>query len=214
VDGEIRLLHRLRSADIRRGQRDADDELPDRLNRVRARHRVENLTRQHLRLDVALDVDDRRLAGDGHGLFHRADLQVGIDRRGEVRRQLDRFAFDGRETREGEGQRVDAGPQIFDLVCAVGIGRRRPHLFDECGTRRLDGHARQHGAGRVFHDTCEGALRERRGRQRQQNTDGCRRQKNPFRHARPSSQSEHSAGIFRVSGRLLRQFAKSYRKSN
>ena len=45
VDREIGLLHRLRSADVRRGQRHADDELPDRLNGVGGRHGVEHLAR-------------------------------------------------------------------------------------------------------------------------------------------------------------------------
>ena len=85
VHGEVGLLHRLRAADVRRGQRDADDQLADALNGVGGRHRVEHFARQHLRLRVALHVDDRRLAGDGDRLFHRADFQIGVDRRGEVR---------------------------------------------------------------------------------------------------------------------------------
>ena len=59
VHGEVGLLHRLRAAHVGRGQRDADHELADALNRVRGRHRVEHLARQHLRFRVALHVDDR-----------------------------------------------------------------------------------------------------------------------------------------------------------
>ena len=79
VHREISLLHGLRSADVRSGQRDADDQLPHRLQRVRVRHRVEDLPLQNRRARVALHVDNRRLARDGHGLGERADLQLDVD---------------------------------------------------------------------------------------------------------------------------------------
>ena len=39
-----------------------------------------------------LHVDDRRLSGDGHRLLERADLEIRVHRRGEVRRQVDTVA--------------------------------------------------------------------------------------------------------------------------
>ena len=47
----------------------------------------------------ALDVDDRRFAGDRDRFLERADPQVGVHRGDERARQLDAFALDGAETR-------------------------------------------------------------------------------------------------------------------
>jgi hypothetical protein len=44
-----------------------------------------------------LHVDDRRLAGDRDRLGDGAHLQIGVDVRGEVRRQLDALAAHRRE---------------------------------------------------------------------------------------------------------------------
>ena len=62
----------------------------------------------------ALDVDDRRLAGDRDRLFERADAQVGVDRGDEVAAQLDALAFDGAETGQRKRHRIGAGPKIDD----------------------------------------------------------------------------------------------------
>ena len=51
-------------------------------------------------------------AGDGDRLFDRADLQVRVDRRREVGRQLDVVALDDAEARQRERDGVGAGPQL------------------------------------------------------------------------------------------------------
>ena len=43
----------------------------------------------------ALDVHDRRFAGDRHRLFEAADAEVGVDRGHEVAGELDAVALDG-----------------------------------------------------------------------------------------------------------------------
>src|SRR5205823_10645269 len=89
VHGEIGLLHGLRAADIRRGQRHADNELTDRLNGVRGRHGIEDLAWQHLRLQIALHVDHGRFAGDRYGLLQHAHAELDVDARGEAGWELD-----------------------------------------------------------------------------------------------------------------------------
>ena len=69
VHGEVRLLHGLRPADVGYCQRNADDQLPHRLQRVGVRHRIEDIPREHRRPRVGLHIDDGRLARDGDSLF-------------------------------------------------------------------------------------------------------------------------------------------------
>ena len=73
------------SGPIRRRHRRAGNQVGARLQAAgRGRNRVEHLAVDDHRLPVADDVDDRRLAGDGDGFFERAELELGVDRRGEV----------------------------------------------------------------------------------------------------------------------------------
>ena len=44
-------------------------------------------------------VDDRRLAGDRHGLLQRRDAHLDVDIGGEPERDLDAFALDAGEAR-------------------------------------------------------------------------------------------------------------------
>ena len=78
------------------------------------------------------------------------DLQIGVDVGREPGVQLDALAPDGAETRQRERHRVGAGPQVDDLVPAVRVGDDGPDLFDERRARRFDGHAGQHGPGRIL----------------------------------------------------------------
>ena len=56
------------------------------------RHRVEHFARQHLLLDVALHVDDRRAPDTVTDSCSVPTRQLDVDRRGEVRLQLDALA--------------------------------------------------------------------------------------------------------------------------
>ena len=98
----------------------------------------------------------------------RADLQVRVDRRGERAGQLDPFALDGAESGQRERDRVGAGPQVDDAVLAGAVGDGGTDFFDQRVARRFDGHARQHGAGRVLDDAGDGGLGECRGGQHHQ----------------------------------------------
>src|SRR6185312_2386027 len=129
----------------------------------------------HDRLHPRVDrVDDGRFAGDGHRLSDGAYLQRGIDRRGKARGQDDVLAPGHLESGKREAERVRAGPKLDDFVPSLAVGRRRPRLLDERGTGRLDGHTRQHGAGRVDHRAFDGtALREgENGREHTRCRDG------------------------------------------
>ena len=48
--------------------------------------------------------------------------------------------------------------QVDDAVLAGAVGDGRADLFDQHGTGGFDGHARQHGAGRVLDDAGDGCL--------------------------------------------------------
>ena len=64
----------------------------------------------------ALDVNDRRFAGDGDRLFERADSQLDVDRGDEVATQLDALAFDGVEAGQRERHGIGAGTKIDDAI--------------------------------------------------------------------------------------------------
>jgi hypothetical protein len=91
---------------------------------VGGRHGVEDVASQHLGLAVALDVHHRRRPGHGDRFFHRADFQVGVDARREVRLQFDAVPLDGRKAGQAESQRVQARPKVLDSIDAIGIGGR------------------------------------------------------------------------------------------
>ena len=81
-------------------------ELTHALDRAAGRDRVEGIAVEHLRLGRALDVHDRRRAGDGQRLFERADLELDVDGHREVGRQLEALALDRRETRRARSVRT------------------------------------------------------------------------------------------------------------
>ena len=114
----------------------------------------------------ALDVDDRRFAGDRDRLFERADSQIGVDRGDEVAAQLDAFALHRVETGQRERHGVGAGTKIDDAILTGVVADDRAVLLDQDGTGRFNRDARQHRAGRILDDAGDGGLRERsRGKQ-------------------------------------------------
>ena len=100
----------------------------------------------------ALHVDDRRLAGDGDRLLERADLQLGVDRRGERAGQLDAFAPNG--LKPGQRERRPCRCPAADRRCGTGrdssVTAVRTFSISRAG--RFDGHAGQHGARRILDD--------------------------------------------------------------
>src|SRR5262249_48955944 len=67
-------------------------------------------------------------------------------------RQLESFPLDRAEPGEGEGDVVDAGAQIDDLVEGLVVGHDAAHLFDKGWTGGFDRDTGQHGPGGVSHD--------------------------------------------------------------
>ena len=121
-----------------------------------------------------LEVDDRRLAGNGDRLRHAADLQLGVDRGGEPGGELDALAPDDAEALEREGHRIGARAQLDDLVSPLAVGLGDPDLFDQRRTAGLDRHARQDGSRRIANDPCNaagGCLRQALGGRPQQHRD-------------------------------------------
>ncbi len=116
---------------------------------ARGRDAGQDVARDRRLTGHALDVHDRRLAGDGDGFFHRADAQVGVHAGGQRSGQLDAVTLDGRKPRQGERHRIGAGPQVDDAVEAGAVGHGRAHLLDEHGARGFDGDAGQNGPRRV-----------------------------------------------------------------
>ena len=115
----------LDAVDVPRGGNGGEDVLADRLLRPRA-----------------LDVDDRRFAGDGDRFLERADFQVAVDRRDERARQLDAFALDGAEARQRERHRVGARPQVDDAVLAGVVADDGADLLDQDRARGFHRDAR------------------------------------------------------------------------
>jgi hypothetical protein len=203
VHGEVGLLHRARAADVGGGECDADNQLAEALNRLGARHRVEHVARQHLRLLVGLDVNHRRRARDRDRLLERADLQVGVDGGGEVRGQLEAFALDRRETLERERDDVDARPEVDDGVLALTVGCNRLGFFDQHRACHFDGDARKYCTGRVLDRTADRALRARQsGRHHADERHEQTTQNSPSRHQQLLGLSDGIAGRDRSKKRL------------
>ncbi len=96
---ERRLLQVARAADVARQraaaaerERRAGNHDADGLDVAAGRERIAHFLRHHHALRDVRRVDDGRFAGHRQRFFERADLQVGVDRGREVRRQLDAFA--------------------------------------------------------------------------------------------------------------------------
>ena len=156
------------------------------LHRPRGGQDVEHLAVEDRLVLRALRVDDRRRAGDGHRLFDRADRQRSVDLRRERAFEHDAFALHRSKPGQRERHGVGAGTKIDDGVAARAVGHRAPHLFDQRGARRLDGHAGHHGARRILHDADDaGAL-----------LGGCGCWKQKYGHARdPEGQDESTHDV-------------------
>src|SRR5262249_6212116 len=107
-------------------------------------------------------------------LVDAANLHLDGNRNDDRARELDVLALDRSETRQVEGQRVDAGPQIDDAVLPGTVGDGRPGFLDERRARGLDSHGAQYRAGRVTNGSRKGRLREHRCGE-QKDDEGCQR---------------------------------------
>ena len=71
---------------------------------------------------------------------------------------VDAFALDGAEAGQRERDGVGAGPQVDDLVLARAVGDDGADFLDQRRAGRLDRHAGQHRARRVFHHARDDAI--------------------------------------------------------
>ncbi len=129
---------------------------------------------QRFKLEVLLDargrgVDDRRRAGDRHGLLQRCHGQFDVDRRCEAHPDLDAFALQRVEAGQLVGHGVAARRQRRKAVEPAGISDRRLHAHHR-RARGVHRHARQNAATAVGNLAVDGAggacaatLRERVG---------------------------------------------------
>ena len=122
----------------------------------------------------ALDVDDRRLAGDGDGLFERPDRQVGVDRGDEGPGQLDAFALDAAEPGQRERHRIGAGAKVDDAVLAGAISDGAADFLDQHRAGDFDRDTREHGPRRIPDDAGDRGLSKRRGGNQDQQDDDAR----------------------------------------
>ena len=193
VHGHVGLLHPGSAADIRRAEHHAVQRRADAPDVSPGRHGFEQLVAEHLLLDRALDVDDRRLAGDGDALFERANPHLDVDGGGEVGGELDALAAHGVEAGERESHHVHARPQIDDPVLPAPVSCRGSGLLDQGGAADFDqdaGHERTACiADRSGDDAlCGGRTRQEDNHRRE---CGCSTEPHgPIPHTRPPSDSK------------------------
>ena len=128
------------------------------------RNRVDHLLLHHALRGGVLHVDDRRFAGHRDRFLDSADLSSALT----VAVNDPVSSMPSRLTVVKPGQRerhrVGAGPQVDDPVLAGAVGDDRADLLDQRRAGRFDGHAGQHGAGRVPRGAGDGGLRRCDGR--------------------------------------------------
>ena len=169
------------SADRLRARLNANREQPQLRVGAAGRDGVDEIALQHRRTLGVRDVDQRRIAGHRHRFLDGANPQVGVHRRGEIRRQVDRVANERGEALKRERDLIKAGTKIDDRVSALIVGDDRARPLDQRRARCLHRDSRQHRAARIPDVACNRAL----GR--------CRRrdQHREAPHPKQKSQSTH-----------------------
>jgi hypothetical protein len=148
------------AADVTRG-RGANREAGERQERARRRQRVEHLARQDVLRPHVLHVHHRARAGDGHRLLERADPQLRVGCRRKTGGERQTFALQRAEAREREGDGIHAGPEVDDLVLALGVGGRDTRFLDQHRARGFHRDTRQRrarGVGDSAGDRAAGRL--------------------------------------------------------
>ena len=107
-----------------------------------------------------LHVHHGRFAGDGDRFLHAADPEFAVDRDDRRSGHGDVLTLERDEARQGERERVIAGPQIDDTVTTRTVGDRRTDLLDQRRARSLDRHSGQDAPRTVPDDARQGRLRE------------------------------------------------------
>ena len=128
---------------------DGRDEHEERVIGAGGRNRGDDFVGQHGLPLRALDVHDRCFTGHGDGLLDAAHLELGVDRDGQERIQLQTRATHRGKTWQGEGHRVVAGPQVLDAVQPRAVGGGGTNLLDE-GRARWPRRSRRAGWRRRY----------------------------------------------------------------
>src|SRR5439155_19445820 len=116
-----------------------------------------------------LNVDRRRLTRDGHRFLHRSQAQLRVDRRREIRWEVDAVLNERLEALKREAHLVDTGTQIDNRISSLRIADGRAGLLEERGAGCFYRDARHHGAARVFDEPGDGALGRGPGGKEQEN---------------------------------------------
>jgi hypothetical protein len=143
------------AADHRASHFQAWDEHACRMRGPVRRESIERLAVQHTALAGLLHVHQRRLAGHGYGLLDRAYCHLRVNGHGRVGLHVHALPSDRAKARQRKRHGVHPGPKLDDRVTALAVGYGASHLFDEHRARRLNGHTRKHGPGRVAHDASD-----------------------------------------------------------
>jgi len=118
VDRDARVDFAPRAASVVPAcRRCPDRQDADALKVLERRQRIQFLLLEHVLLREVLHVDDGTRARYGHRFLDRSHFELGVHRRREPGRQLETFPPDGCEARQGEHDRVGAGPEIHDPYC-------------------------------------------------------------------------------------------------
>ena len=113
---------------------------------ARTRQRVDRLGAQDGRARRGRDIHGRRLAGDGDGLFQRADAQIHVDHGPRGAAESNGLPLAGVEARQCERDGVGARPQVDHLVAAVVVGDGGADLLDQHRAGGFHRDARKHRA--------------------------------------------------------------------
>ena len=175
VDRHVGLLRGGGKTNLGPVQLDARNQLGGRLHVAAGRDGVEHFAGQHLGLCDRLDVDDRRLTGDGDRLFKGADRQLGVEVQRETGRKLLGLDQNGREAGQRERNVVRPRPKVDDVVLPGAVTDGDAASLNQDRAGRLDRDTRQNAAG-VVSDNAGNAgvtLSERAGgRKRQSRQQG------------------------------------------
>ncbi len=137
--GALRRPGVARAADIGLRRGEARRHVRQRLQPDVAARQVFELRRAERGLLAnRLRVHDRRRTRDRDGLRDGAHRHGDVDRSREPRPEHNALAPDRREPGEREGDRVVARPQVDDVVAALRIRDRGPHLLNQGRTGRFD----------------------------------------------------------------------------
>ena len=134
VNRDERVLQIVRAADVaqaaraeRHHPRDEDRQVDEA---APGRNGRDDVGGDRALLFRALDVDERRFAGDRDRLGDVANPEVGVHRGHERPGQLDAFPLDGIEPGQRKRHGVGAGTKVHDLVLPGRVGHNRPNAFD------------------------------------------------------------------------------------